>query len=608
MTKRLTAASLLALMIAAMPAAVVAQTTPPAAAAATNPQSKALAEIFHASDEDGLKRKPLFALFRGDMRYADQFGDFVSEASIAADEAALRNDLKALAAIDRSKLTPQEQISYDVFKYNQESELVRYQPELKKVWGLLPVDHFNGLHSQVPDLFSGQSIAQFKTLKDYEDNLKRLDGFVYNLDGALGWMKKGLAEGIVQPKIVSERVLGQLDRFIETGVDKSTLMMPVQKFPDGISEADRTRLTAAYRAMMTDKVMPSYVRMRDFVRDQYLPASRGNERPGLASLPGGPGYYTYLAQTFTTTKMTPAEIHDLGLREVARIHGEMRDVMKQVGFKGDLPAFFEHMRTAPQFRPVSKEALTKGYYEIGKNVDGRVGKLFSAMPKTPLEIRPVPDYLEKDQAGGYYYPGNPDGSRPGIFYFNTYDLPSRKTYGMETLYLHEAIPGHHFQIALANENKEIPSFQRFGNNTAFSEGWGLYAESLGKEMGLFTDPYQYFGKLDDEMLRAMRLVVDTGLHLKGWSRQQAIDYMLANSSMGATDATNEVDRYIAMPGQALAYKVGQLRIRAARDRAEKALGPKFDARRFHEQVLMSGALPMQVLDAKIDRWIAAGGQ
>lgn len=609
-----TAASLVALLLATLaPAPLLAQAAKavaPAAPAAVvqNADSAALAKLFHDSDEDNLRRKPLFALFRGDTRYADQFGDFVSEQSIAADKAALERDLAALKKIDRSRLTPQEQVSYDVFKYSQQSELEGFRPDLLKISTALPIDHFNGLHAMVPDLFSGQSVVQFKTLKDYEDNLKRLDGFVYNMDGILGWMKKGVAEGIVQPRIVSERVLGQLDRFIAAGADNSTLMMPLKKFPDSVSAADRQRLTSEYSAIMRDKVMPSYVRLRDYVRDTYLPASRGNERPGLVSVPGGPAYYAYRAHTSTTTNMSPAEIHELGLAEVARITGEMNKVREQVGFKGDLHAFFEFMRTDPRFQPASKEWLTQGYYDIGKKVDKSIPKLFSTIPKTPLEIRPVPEYLEKDQAGGYYYPGAPDGSRPGIFYFNTYDLKSRNISGMETLYLHEGIPGHHFQIALANENASLPAFQRFGGNTAFAEGWALYAESLGHDLGMFTDPYQQFGHLDDEMLRAMRLVVDTGLHYKGWSRQQAIDYMLAHSSMGKTDATNEVDRYIAMPGQALAYKIGQLRIKAARERAEKALGDRFDIRKFHEQVLMSGALPMEVLDAKIDRWVKDGGK
>jgi uncharacterized protein (DUF885 family) len=348
--------------------------------------------------------------------------------------------------------------------------------------------------------------------------------------------------------------------------------------------------------------------MRDYVRDSYLPASRGNERPGMVSVPGGPALYRHLVATQTTTDLTPDQIHDLGLAEVARIQGEMKKVMAEVGFRGTLQEFFTHIKTDPKFKPESREALTQGYYAIGKRVDATLPRLFRTIPKTPLEIRPYPEFLEKDSAGGSYQPGSPDGKRPGIFYFNAYDLPSRTTPGMETLYLHEGAPGHHFQIALAFENDKLPSFQRFGGNTAFVEGWALYAESLGRQLGVLTDPYQYYGRLDDEMLRAMRLVVDTGLHAKGWSRSQAIDYMRANSSQGETDVVNEVDRYVAMPAQALAYKVGDIRIQQARKRAEQALGPKFDIRVFHDQVLMSGALPLEVLDAKVDNWIAGGGR
>lgn len=575
--------------------------------AVETPSAK-LTQLFLASDEASLKRNPLQALFRGDPRYADQYGDGVSDAYLAAEKAAAQADLKALAAIDRSKLTPDEQISYDVFKWQRETALRGFDPAILDVAKLLPVDQMNGLHQFVPDIFSGQSVAQFKTVKDYEDNLKRLDGFVVAMDRSLDRLKQGVAAGVVQPRLVSERVLSQLDHHVTGGVDAMPLMMPVQSFPDTISAADQARLKAEYTAMVGGKVLPAYTRMRDYVRDVYLPASRGNDRPGLVSMPGGPDLYRHLVALQTTTRMTPEEIHDLGLSEVARIQGEMRKVMQQVGFKGDLQAFFKHIKTAPEFKPESREALTQGYYAIGKRVDAALPKLFRTMPKTPLEIRPYPDFLEKDAAGGSYQPGAPDGSRPGIFYFNAYDLPSRTTPGMETLYLHEGAPGHHFQIALAFENDKLPSFQRFGGNNAFAEGWGLYAESLGKELGMLTDPYQYYGRLDDEMLRAMRLVVDTGLHAKGWSRQQAIDYMVANSSQGETDVAIEVDRYVAIPGQALGYKVGDIRIQQARKRAEKALGPNFDIRAFHEQVLMTGALPLEVLDAKIDRWVAAGGK
>ncbi len=597
-----------ALVLVIPPEAQAQPRETPAAASMVETPSAQLARLFIDSDEAMLKRQPIMALVRDDKRYADQFGDYYSDAWLAAEQAAARSDLDRLGKIDRAKLSPSEQVSYDVFRWDKETALAGFAPQVLEVSKYLPLDHFNGLHAQVPDIFSGRSMVRFTSVKDYEDNLKRLDGFVLVLDRAQGLMEEGLKKGIVQPRIVSERILSQLDRFVAGGVEKMPLMLPVSEFPEGIPEAEQKRLRAAYAAKIETDVLPRYVSLRDFVRDQYLPASRGNERPGLVSLPGGPEVYAYLVRSQTTTSMTPAEIHDLGLSEVARIRQEMDSIRKQVGFQGDLRAFFTHLRTAPQFRPASAQAMGSLYRAAGKKVDAKIGDLFRTIPKTPLDIQPVPDFLAPDSAGAYYQPGAPDGSRPGVFYYNTYDLSSRSTAGVETLYLHEGVPGHHFQIALSYENKDLPAFQRFGGNTAYVEGWALYAESLGPELGLFTDPYQRFGRLDDEMLRAMRLVVDTGLHAKGWSREQAIQFMLDNSAMGKTDATNEVDRYIAMPGQALAYKVGDIRIQKARKRAEKALGPRFDIRGFHEQVLMTGALPLEVLDAKIDRWIEDGGR
>ncbi|MFQ3666727.1 MAG: DUF885 domain-containing protein [Sphingomonadaceae bacterium] len=580
----------------------------PAAVITVDTPSANLARLFLESDEGMLRRQPVMALIRGDMRYADRFGDYFAPEWFAAEEQAARDDIARLRAIDRAALGPDEQVSYDVFLWSRETALAGFAPGILAFVQLLPIDHFNGLHVVVPDLFSGRSMIRFTSVRDYEDNLKRLDGFVVVMDRVQALMEEGLKTGIVQPRIVSERVLSQLDRLVEGGVDQMPLMLPVSAFPEGVSEAEQQRLRAAYAERIGKEVLPRYRRLRDFVRDRYLPASRGNERPGLVSLPGGDAYYAHLVRTQTTTEMSPAAIHDLGLAEVARIRAGMDDVRRQVGFEGDLPAFFQHLRTAPRFRPASAEAMGDLYRAAGRRVDARIGELFRTLPRTPLEIRPVPDFLAPDSAAAYYQPGAPDGSRPGVFYFNTHDLPSRSTFGIETLYLHEGVPGHHFQIALAYENASLPSFQRFGGNTAYAEGWALYAESLGKELGLFTDPYQWFGRLDDEMLRAMRLVVDTGLHDRGWSRDRAIRFMLDNSAMGETDATNEVDRYIAMPAQALAYKVGDIRIQAARRRAEQALGDRFDIRRFHEQVLMTGALPLEVLDAKIDRWIAAGGR
>ena len=320
---------------------------------------------------------------------------------------------------------------------------------------------------------------------------------------------------------------------------------------------------------------------------------------------GGDKLYRYLVQSTTTLPMTPEEIHELGVSEVARITSEMDKIRQQVGFKGTLPQFFDYLRTDKKFQPKSREDLTQRYYAVGRTVDAKLPAYFSTMPKAKLEIRPYPEFREKFEAGGSYDQGSPDGSQPGTFYFNAYDLPSRTTPGITTLYLHEGSPGHHFQVSLAQENTALPPFMRFGGNTAYVEGWALYAETLGYPMGLYKDPYQHFGTLSDEMLRAMRLVVDTGIHAKGWTREQAIQYMLDHSNMGKTDVTAEVERYIAIPGQATAYKIGSLTIQRLRRKAEAELGPKFDIREFHAQVLMTGALPLAILEQKIDRWIGA---
>jgi uncharacterized protein (DUF885 family) len=362
-------------------------------------------------------------------------------------------------------------------------------------------------------------------------------------------------------------------------------------------------LRAAHLRTVTEELYPAYRKLRDFLEKEYLPKAR--EGVGLVHMKGGRELYDFLIETTTTISMKADEIHELGLKEVARIRAGMEAIKKEVGFNGTLAGFFEHLRTDPKFRPTSAEWLRDRYYEVGRQVDSRISTLFSTVPKSKLEIRPVEPFREKNEAAGSYNAGTPDGSRPGVFYYNTYDLASRNTYGIETLYLHEGAPGHHFQISLAQENEQLPAFMRFGGNTAFVEGWALYAETLGPDLGLFTDPYQRFGHLDDEMLRAMRLVVDTGIHAKGWTREQAIDYMLANSGMGRTDATAEVERYIAIPGQALAYKIGSLTIQRLKAEAQKALGPTFDVREFHAQVLMTGALPLTVLERKINDWIAS---
>ncbi len=577
---------------------------PPAKAAAQAPKPGALlAQLFQESDEGDLKLNPLSALFRGDMRYADQFGDFLSDAYRDANRQKTSAELARLAALDRASLTADEQISYDVFKWQSDLNQRFQREKLDDYVRLMPVDHFNAVHVFFADLSSGQSVAPFKTLADYENNLKRIDGFVKYLTDAESRMREGLATGVTQPKLVMNNVLDQLSTQIKSGVEGSPYLMPTKKYPADISAADQARLTASYRLTIEQKILPALIRMRDFVQNDYLPKCRTSV--GLSGNPGGDKLYTYLVEQQTTTKMSPEEIHQLGLAEVARIKGEMEKIRKQVGFKGNLKAFFGHLRDDPKFKFKTKAALLKGYDDIWVKLKPQIPKLFNLQPKTAFEIRPVPDFAEANQAGAYYNQGTPDGTRPGVFYVNTYDLPGRTAPGMETLFLHEAIPGHHFQISLAQENDKLPNFQRFGGNTAYVEGWALYAESLGPELGMYSDPYQMFGHLDDEMLRAMRLVVDTGLHAKGWTREQAIQFFLDNSSQSATDSKNEVERYIAMPAQALAYKIGQLTIRRLRAKAESELGAQFDIRAFHDQVLMSGALPLAVLEAKINAWIKA---
>lgn len=565
-----------------------------------------LQQVFKDSDEALLKRQPLSALFRGDLRYADQLGDLYSDAGSEASYQADRADLAALARVDRTKLNATDRIAYDTFKRNTEIDMAGYAPALRRLRDVRPLDHFFGAHTWYPDIASGQGAAPFKTLLDYENNIKRHRQFAAQIDLAIARFREGMKTGVVQPKLVVRNMIEQLDTQLKMGVDGSTYMGPLKAFPDSISATDRARLTTETGAVVRDGIFPAYTRLRDFLQNEYLPVAR--EGVGLAHMPGGAELYRYLIEANTTLPMTADQIHNLGLREVARIRGEMDAIKTKVGFTGTLPAFFDKLRADPAFKFKTREEMREEFERVGRQVDLRIRDQFSTIPKTTLEIRPVPEYKEKTDAGGSYQQGTPDGSRPGVFYYNSYDLPSRSKVGSETLFLHEGVPGHHFQISLAQENTALPSFMRFGGNTAYVEGWALYAETLWPELGVETDPYQRFGGLDDEMLRALRLVVDSGLHAKKWTRDQAIEYMLANSGMSRTDATIEVERYIAIPGQALAYKIGQLTILKLKAEAKAKLGAKFDAHKFHAQVLMTGALPMTVLEAKLRAWIAAGGK
>jgi uncharacterized protein (DUF885 family) len=582
-----------------------AQTQPaaPAAAAATESAHDRLFRLFKQSDEDNLRRNPISGLFRGDLRYADQFGDYITDEYYAKEKAATVAELAELHKIDRSQLNPTDQIAYDVFEYSNQQGLEGYEPRYFDVSVVRPINHFSGFHTFYPTFASGKGAAPFKTLVDYENNLKRHAGYAQLIDRSIGRFRQGMASGVFETKLTIRNVIDQLNEQLKQTPEESQFYAPVKNFPDAVGAADRARLTAATRAAITDQIYPAMTRLRDFLQSEYLPLAR--DQVGLSSMKGGAALYDKMVRDTTTLPLTAAEVHQIGLKEVARITGEMEKVKTEVGFKGTLPEFFEHLRTDPKFKMPTREALTQGYYDIGKKVEAKLPQYFSTIPKAKLEIRPYDPVIEKFQAGGSYEQGTPDGSRPGVFYFNAYDLPSRTTPGMTTLFLHEGQPGHHFQISLAQENDALPPFMRFGGNTAYVEGWALYAETLGYDMGFYKDPYQRMGTLDDEMLRAMRLVVDTGIHSKGWTRDQAIAYMLANSSMGKTDAQNEVERYIAIPSQALAYKIGAMTIQRLRAKAQRELGSKFDMRDFHAQVLMTGALPMAILERKIDAWIAA---
>ncbi len=575
----------------------------PSAAQAAKPDAAQVAaqldKLFADYWEASLTLNPITATFIGDTRYNDQMPNFFTAEFRKQQHDFSQEWLGKAQAIDASVLEGQARISYDMFVRERQLEL---EGERFPSW-MMPVNQFSSFASFVPMLASGTSAQPFKTVADYDNWLKRGAALPAIFDQAIANMREGMAAGVVQPKVLMTKVLPQLDAMIKDKPEDTVFWGPIQNLPADFSDADKARLTAAYRTMVAEQVVPAYRRLREFIAKDYLPACR--DTVSLSAIPDGEAWYAFNAKTQTTTDLTPVQIHDIGLAEVERIHGEMRQVMQQVGFKGDLQAFFKFVTTDKQFEFKSEKDLLDAYNGLRARIDAKIPEQFSLLPKAAFEIRPVEAYRAESMAGGQYFPPSEDGSRPGIFYVNTFDLPSRKTWDMEDLYLHEAIPGHHFQLALQQELTDLPRFRRFGGETAFAEGWGLYAESLGKDLGVYTDPYQYFGRLQGELWRAIRLVVDTGLHSKGWTREQVIAYMKANSAVEDTDAIAEAERYIAIPGQALAYKIGELKIQELRKKAMAALGEKFDPREFHAEVLKDGAVPLGVLEAKIDRWIAS---
>ncbi len=559
----------------------------------------AMQQLFTDYWEESLVLNPVVATYVGDSRYNDRLPNFLSAAERAKVTTFNQKWRARIAAIDTTSLAEQDRNSTQILLRELDMSL-----EGDRFPGYLqPINQFYSLPNQMAQLGSGTSAQPFKTVQDYDNWAKRAALIPPLFAQAIANMREGVKAGVVQPRVLMEKVLPQMDALIVADPAKTLFYKPIANLPADFSAADKARLSAEYTTLIRDTLLPAYRGLRAYIHDEYLPKTRSTV--GLYALPDGKAWYDYQARSATTTDLAPAAIHQIGLDEVTRIHGEMRKIMARLKFKGDLQAFFKFLDTDKRFEFKDEPALLAFFEALRAKVEPGAARLFSLQPKAGFEIRPVETFRNKSAAGGSYQGPSEDGTRPGIFYVNTYDLPSRRTWDAEDLYLHEAVPGHHFQIALQQELTDLPKFRRFGGETAFQEGWGLYAESLGKELGVYQDPYDHFGYLQNELWRAIRLVVDTGLHEKGWSRKQVIDYMLANSAQSETQAISEAERYMAIPGQALAYKIGELKIKALRARAEKELGAKFDIREFHRQVLKDGAVPLAVLETKIDRWIAA---
>lgn len=551
----------------------------------------ALDALLVRSEAASLERSPVSAFFRGDFTNADKLGDYSPE-SFAKSRAAAIADLTALKAIDRAVLSPTDQIVYDTFAFTKEQEVAQTDPNVLPNVLALPMDHFRGFHLFYPRLSAPGALMPYDTVKDYENNLSRHRDAAKIIDQSIARFKNGAAEGITLPRLSVEMMIQQLDLQLQAEDKANPYYAPLGAFPDDFSAEGRARLTKDYRDVVKGTLFPAMQRLRDYLATDYLPQAR--DTIAATANPGGDRYYQVLIEELTTLPLTAEEIHQTGLAEVARINAAIAKAKAEAGD-----------RKAPVY--TDKPTYQQAWYDVAEKVDPLMDQLFVNIPKTPLQIEPYEEYREKFNLAASYMPGKADGSRPGTFYFSGYNLPERKLPTSINLYMHEGNPGHHFQTMLAYENEELPDFMRYGGFTAFSEGWGLYAESLGYELGLYDDPVDRLGALQGgELLRAVRLVVDTGMHAKGWSREQAIDYMVANGQE-RDFAESETARYIVMPGQALAYKTGELKIKQLRARAEAALGDKFDVRRFHDQVLNTGDIPLSVLEAKIDDWIAAGG-
>ncbi|HEU4593886.1 MAG TPA: DUF885 domain-containing protein [Pyrinomonadaceae bacterium] len=551
-----------------------------------------LHKLFDDEWEWSMRQNPTFASSLGDRRYNDRWEDASLEAFAARQQHRL-DTLKRLQAIDRARLSTADQLNYDLFRKDLESDIEEYKLRTY----LLPVNQRGGI--QTANELS--ELLRFQSVKDYEDWTARMRALPRLMEQTIALMREGVRAKILWPKVTQRRVTGQIDNQIVARAEDSPFYNPFKKFPADIPAAEQGRLRQSAREAITQSVIPAYKQLREYFVNEYLPASY--DEVGIWQWPDGEAAYAFQARRYTTTNLTPQQIHEKGLSEVARIRAEMQKVMTQVGFRGTHKEFFKKLRTGDEFYYKKPEELLDAYRAISKKIDPHLVKVFKTIPRMPYGVVPIPAETAPDTTTAYYNQPAADGSRPGLYYVNLYKPETRPKYEMMALSLHEAVPGHHLQIARAMELGEIPKFRRFGGYTAFVEGWGLYAESLGEDMGLYDDPYSKFGQLTYEMWRAVRLVVDTGMHQMKWERQRAIDYFLDNAAKTEQDIVNEIDRYITNPGQALAYKIGELKLKELRARAARELGERFDIREYHDVVLGSGAVPLDVLERNVDAWI-----
>jgi uncharacterized protein (DUF885 family) len=554
--------------------------------------------LMHNYHEAYLKLYPFVATSAGDNRYNDMLPNNIS--------VGFRNQVRdfyqgykdQLKSVDRNALSEDDRLSYDLLTYQCDINLegLRFNDHLT------PISQIQSMPLQIGQLASGTGNQPFKTVKDYDNWLSRLDGFVVWCDTAIANMKKGMAAGYVIPKALAMKVVPQLASFDHGPVKDHLYYKPILAMPADFSADDKARLEKAYTDMIEQKIIPTHAKLKEFIEKEYIPACR--ETSGIDALPGGKDYYNFAIKRYTTTDLGADSVFALGKAEVERISKQMEAIKTQVGFKGDLKAFLENLRTDRKLRPFKTgDDIVARYNQIHETMKPNLLKLFDKAPKTAFEVRRIEAFREKTTAANYDA-GSEDGTRPGIFYFPSPEPENYSVVGMEDLFLHEAIPGHHYQIMLKIENKSLPDFRRFLNYGSYTEGWGLYTESLGKELGLYTDPYQEFGMLTAEMHRAIRLVVDAGMHSQGWTREQAIQYSKDHEAASEQNIISEIERYMGIPGQALSYKVGQLKILGLRAKAEKELGNKFNIKDFHNQILDSGSLPLGTLESKVDFWIS----